>query len=89
MSVVLNLEPLGYSEEAENIIGPSYVKGNPAMLHVLRPDVIITRLAYNITGEIMDEAANLRAIVSATTGLDHIDLDAARDRGIEVLSLHY
>jgi len=87
MAVVLNLEPLGYSEEAENIIGPSYVAGNPTLLHVLRPDVIITRLAYNITGEIMDEAANLRAIVSATTGLDHIDLDAARDRGIEVLSL--
>src|SRR6185312_4409684 len=36
---------------------------------------------------VMDAGKRLRAIVTATTGLDHIDLDEAKRRGIAVLSL--
>src|SRR6185312_7830256 len=36
---------------------------------------------------VMDAGKRLRAIVTATTGLDHIDLDEAKRRNIAVLSL--
>lgn len=45
------------------------------------------RLGHSIDRDVIKPAAKLRAIVSATTGLDHIDLDAAREHGVEVLSL--
>jgi D-3-phosphoglycerate dehydrogenase len=50
-------------------------------------EVLIVRLGHSIDREILAASTTLRAIVSATTGLDHIDLDAARERGIAVLSL--
>jgi len=50
-------------------------------------DVLWVRLRHPIGTEILERAPNLRAVVTATTGLDHIDLDACRARGIEVFSL--
>lgn len=49
--------------------------------------VLIVRLGLRVTREVMDAAPHLRAIVTATTGLDHVDLRAASERGIAVLSL--
>ena len=45
------------------------------------------RLRDFIGPELMDRAPHLRFIVSATTGLNHIDTETAKQRGIEVLSL--
>ena len=50
-------------------------------------DILVVRLRHQVDGEVMNAAPNLRVIVSPTTGLDHIDLDEARVRGISVLSL--
>ena len=50
-------------------------------------DVLITRLHNHIDKDVMAAGPHLRAIVTATTGLDHIDLDEAKRRGIAVLSL--
>lgn len=50
-------------------------------------DVLFIRLRHRITAPLLDQAPNLKAIVSPTTGLDHIDLDAAQRRGVAVLSL--
>jgi D-3-phosphoglycerate dehydrogenase len=50
-------------------------------------DVLIVRLANQIDHAVIDAGRRLRAIVSATTGLDHIDVAYARERGITVLSL--
>ena len=50
-------------------------------------DVLWVRLRNRIDAEVMDAAPRLRCILSATTGLDHIDLVAAHRRGIEVISL--
>lgn len=49
--------------------------------------VLFVRLGHNIDREILSSAPQLRYIVTATTGLNHIDLDAAQEKGIEVLSL--
>lgn len=50
-------------------------------------DVLVIRLRHHVDQEILQRAKRLKFIVSATTGLDHIDLDAAAAGGIHVLSL--
>lgn len=50
-------------------------------------EVLVVRLRHHIDAAAMQAAPGLRAIVSPTTGLDHIDLRAAATRGIAVLSL--
>jgi D-3-phosphoglycerate dehydrogenase len=52
-----------------------------------RYDVLIVRLAHQIDREIIEAGRRLRVIVTATTGLDHIDIEYARQCGITVLSL--
>lgn len=50
-------------------------------------DVLVIRLANQIDEPVFASAPNLKAVVSPTTGLDHIDLEAAKRHGIKVLSL--
>jgi D-3-phosphoglycerate dehydrogenase len=50
-------------------------------------DVLWVRFAHRIDRELIAAGTSLRAIVSPTTGLDHIDLEAARRAGVPVLSL--
>jgi D-3-phosphoglycerate dehydrogenase len=49
-------------------------------------DVLMVRLGRRIDGDLLAEAPRLRFILTATTGLDHIDLDAAR-ANVRVISL--
>lgn len=90
---ILNLEPLGYSPAARAVLDDlGAVRDGPlAREELIRAvsnvDVLIVRLGHSIDREVLAASDSLRAIVSATTGLDHIDLRAARERGIEVLSL--
>jgi len=48
---------------------------------------LIVRLGYQVDEELLTAAPKLRFIATATTGLNHIDLEAAAKRSIEVLSL--
>lgn len=48
---------------------------------------LITRLGHQIDHEVLEAGEDLEAVATATTGLDHIDTEAAKDFGIEVLSL--
>jgi len=50
-------------------------------------EVLWVRLRTPIDREVLDRGVRLRAIVTATTGLDHVDLEACTARGIEVFSL--
>jgi D-3-phosphoglycerate dehydrogenase len=50
-------------------------------------DVYLASLHVRLDGETIDAATRLKAIVTPSTGLDHIDLAAAERRGIAVLSL--
>lgn len=50
-------------------------------------DILWVRLRHRITAGLLELAPRLRAIASPTTGLNHIDLEAAARRGIKVLSL--
>ncbi len=50
-------------------------------------DVLWVRLRHRLDKEVLDAAPNLKVIVSPTTGLNHIDLEEAEKRDIEILSL--
>lgn len=92
MKIVVT-EPLHMAEEARLALGAlGTVAYGPFDDDGLRAeladsDVLMVRLARHIGEPLMQHAPNLRFVVTATTGLDHIDLDAARRRGIRVVSL--
>lgn len=50
-------------------------------------NVLMVRLGRRVDAKLLDHAPHLRAIVSATTGLDHIDIAAAAAAGVRVISL--
>lgn len=90
---ILNAEPLRYSAEARSILEcwATVVEEELSRADLLNGvsdyDVLIVRLAHQVDREVIDAGRRLKAIVTATTGLDHIDVNYARSRGIEVLSL--
>jgi D-3-phosphoglycerate dehydrogenase len=90
---ILNIEPLGYSVEARSILAQlgdveEDQMSRAQLLQKLNAyDVLIVRLAHQIDSEVLEAGTALKAIVTATTGLDHIDVAEAQARGIAVLSL--
>ena len=50
-------------------------------------DGLIVRLAHQVDEEILASAPNLKMVATATTGLNHIDQQAAQRQGVAVLSL--
>ncbi len=52
-----------------------------------KTDILVIRLAFNINKEIIDTATSLKVIATSTTGLNHIDINYAKKRGIKVISL--
>ena len=47
---------------------------------------LIVRSATKVTAELLDKAPNLRCVGRAGVGVDNIDLEAATQRGIVVMS---
>jgi len=93
VTTILNLEPDEYSADAHKIISSlgSVIDGpleRSALLNdINQVNVLIVRLGHRIDRELLDKAQKLHTIVSATTGLDHIDTTYAQDKGVAVLSL--
>ena len=50
-------------------------------------DALIVRLRFDVDVEVLDAGPGLKVVATPTTGLDHIDLDAAEARGVRVISL--
>jgi D-3-phosphoglycerate dehydrogenase len=90
---ILNIEPLEYSDQARSILREigtvdEYSHSRESLLQNIQDyDVLIVRLGLSIDRDILQAAINLKVIVTATTGLDHIDLEFAKSKNIEVLSL--
>ena len=49
-------------------------------------DAIVVRGRTKVTREVFEASERLRAVARAGVGLDNIDLEAARERGVEVLN---
>lgn len=90
---ILVLEPENYSPEALAILGEAGelsfgpLSRGELLARLPEVDVLVIRLAHAIDREVLDHAPRLKAIVSPTTGLDHIDLTEAEARGVRVTSL--
>ncbi len=90
---ILNLEPLHYSPDAQAVLETlgdvtnSPLSRNELIKQIGNFDVLIIRLGHQIDKEILDAATSLKIIVSATTGLNHIDLEATQNKNITILSL--
>ena len=90
---ILNLEPFGYSERAKQKFvdsGWEYVASGWAEVldHKHRDaDALIVRLSRKVAGDDLDKFPDLKYILSATTGLDHIDLCRLYERHIRLISL--
>ena len=74
-------EELGKYMEVETKILPSQDE-----LKALLPgvDVLIMRVDPKITKEVLEAGTDLKVIGVCSVGLNHIDLDAAKEKGIEV-----
>lgn len=90
---ILNAAPLNYCDEARRILR-SFALVDEAPLDYRKLleciggyDALIVRLGLQVDRPLIDAAGQLRAIASATTGLDHIDVVYAAQKGIAVLSL--
>jgi D-3-phosphoglycerate dehydrogenase len=92
--IVLNAEPVGYSEKAiEKWQQKGYeyqassweeIINNTAFENV---NVLIVRLERKVDGTVLKKFPALTHVVSATTGLDHIDTNALNEREIKLVSL--
>jgi D-3-phosphoglycerate dehydrogenase / 2-oxoglutarate reductase len=91
--IIFNAEPAGYSEEASAVLRSlghliAFESSRAELIErVHEADVLIVRLNHQVDEEVLSHASRLKVIVSATTGLNHIDLAAAAARGVAVLSL--
>jgi D-3-phosphoglycerate dehydrogenase len=90
---VVLAEPLHYSPDARATLATlgALVEGpfdRAGLLDaVADADVLVVRLGHQIDAEVLAAAPHLRLIGSPTTGTDHIDLDAAAARGVQVVTL--
>ena len=92
--IVFNAEPSGYSEKAQQQwrqAGYQYLEGSWEQVEqesfVSDASILIVRLARTVDEKILRKFPKLERIFSATTGHDHLDLDALADRNIELVSL--
>ncbi|HYH81417.1 MAG TPA: NAD(P)-dependent oxidoreductase [Longimicrobium sp.] len=86
-------EPAGFAPEAAELLrGVARVRLEDLdraglLARAGAAEVLWVRLRTRVDAEVMDAAPALRVIATATTGLNHVDLDEAARRGVRVLSL--
>ena len=66
-------QPVRSEEELAAIVGPA--------------QVLVTRAYNRVTKRVLDAAPRLELIAQGTSGIDNIDVAAARERGIAIISL--
>lgn len=66
-------QPVRSEDELAAIAGPAYV--------------LVTRAYNKVTRRVIESAPHLELIAQGTSGIDNIDLDAARERGIAVIHM--
>lgn len=50
-------------------------------------DVLLVGLGLSVNARVLSNGKNLKAVATATTGLDHIDVNLAEQKGIKIISL--
>ncbi len=91
---ILNAEPDRYDagaratlESLGEVIDDHTLSREELLNSLSGVDILIVRLGHRVDREMIDAAPDLKAVVSATTGVDHLDLDTMQERRIDVLTL--
>ncbi|MBK7864653.1 MAG: hypothetical protein IPJ65_39825 [Archangiaceae bacterium] len=90
---VLIAEPTGFSPRALAILGKEVEVVSQSLtaaewpMAMMTYDAVWLRLAHRIDGSLLRGSLRCRALATAVTGLDHIDLDACKAAGVAVVSL--
>jgi D-3-phosphoglycerate dehydrogenase / 2-oxoglutarate reductase len=63
------------------------IKRDGLLEEISEYDILVIRVGTAVDKELLDNATNLKVIATATIGLNHIDLDYAKEKGVEILSL--
>ena len=90
---ILNMADTSWCPEVLDILKPyaqiiTLKPSRQALLdNISQVDVYIASLYVQCDSEILNKATRLRAIVTPSTGTDHIDIEAATKKNIKILSL--
>jgi len=90
---ILNAEPENYSPKAKawleelGVLEEKFLNNKNILDHLDGVEVLIVRLGINVDRNVIEHAPNLKYIVTATTGTDHIDLEYAKTRDIQIICL--
>ncbi|MEZ6855065.1 NAD(P)-dependent oxidoreductase [Halodesulfovibrio aestuarii] len=91
MLTLYNIEPVGYSEELEKLIRKHfrYIPSHDGLTEDMyaNAEIIVTRLGTQFSRATLKKFRKLKCICTPTTGLNHIDLSAALDLSIAIVSL--
>lgn len=92
MHITILTEPKGYSDKAIRVLkklGPVYAWSDAAKKPSIRrsADILVIKLGMRISKKVLDCLPDLKIIATSTTGLNHIDLAEAEERGIRIVSL--
>lgn len=94
MGKIVNLESSGYSPAAAEIMQEKHElelldlsSADDIACAVKDADAVITRLRFRLDEKTLSSAGNLKVVATATTGIDHIDYEYLRKRGIKLVSL--
>lgn len=71
--------------EVGRVLGPWPEDRNRWLTHLPEAHALLIHSKTRVTAQVLEQAPLLRVIGRAGVGLDHIDVDAARARGIEVV----
>jgi D-3-phosphoglycerate dehydrogenase / 2-oxoglutarate reductase len=91
---ILVAEPLDFSPEAVRIletVGQVELRGcsvDDFKSALKEYDVCLFRLGYRVDRKTLNGDLRCRVLATPVTGLDHIDLEACFEHGIQVISLH-
>jgi len=93
LTEILVAEPETYSKKCIDIlakVGRVTAKkmGHGELLSRIKDfDILVIRVETKVDRELIDRAEKLKIIGVAATGLDHVDVEYARQKGIKVVSL--
>ncbi len=65
----------------------TFEAGNSAREVLPEGEILIFRSGVTVSAEVMDEAPNLRLLIRAGSGLDNVDVQHARRRGIRLVKI--
>ena len=85
------LEPTDFSPRALEMLGEigkvSCFDGGGRAKFLMDKEVVFLRLSHRVDTAFLREAPKLKVIVSPTTGITHLDLDAIKGHGVVALTL--